>query len=444
MLSAAISMFMGTLSAWAADESVATVDVKGGLGIIHTVIDGDQETVFKDGANHIDFYGDQPVEVKFKFVPNVNPSVEVDGAAAQITDNECTVSVNPGAQVNVSTDIVTDANALNLLIDDATPLEYFQLDRKNRSVESGFQTIELQEGRTRVDLQILPFRGKLVYVRKNDTPQEISLGNQGYYQFQVQPGDCVLIVTNDGDEPEEPFVVTDPDGEFYLEIEDASTINAMYSGVKIPLTNGINTIPFAYGNFFEINPVEGYTIARVTRDGVDQQLGSTGYSEYLSDADPENDPNGVKYVVYTERGGSQEQDMATINVTGAEFIDSAFNDSLDYFDLTEGENLIKLSNSRGMTLFVEFKPNVRFEATINGEPVNCGTYSCELNLTPGCVATISATDNSSSVDGIASTAQSFTVYNLQGIRLMDQVSADTLRTLAPGVYIINGHKVSVK
>ena len=52
--------------------------------------------------------------------------------------------------------------------------------------------------------------------------------------------------------------------------------------------------------------------------------------------------------------------------------------------------------------------------------------------------------NCSGIEGVDAESGLFTVYNLQGILVLRDASADELKALPAGIYIVNGKKVALK
>lgn len=82
------------------------------------------------------------------------------------------------------------------------------------------------------------------------------------------------------------------------------------------------------------------------------------------------------------------------------------------------------------------------EASVWTVTIPAGAYLVDGKNFQGAVITFTVDPNYVGVEGIE-TEDTVTVFNLQGIRLLDGADKAALRTLAPGLYIVNGKKVAI-
>lgn len=131
------------------------------------------------------------------------------------------------------------------------------------------------------------------------------------------------------------------------------------------------------------------------------------------------------------------------NVTVSSDTDIPFEVSRDYWIAVPDYSNMSLHEGTVLSI-VSGQTDKNIDVKVNGLSVSA-TDGCEYYVTVDCDMDIAVSDaDSSGVDNICTDgADRVTVYNLQGIRLLEDVGRDAVESLPAGLYIINGVKTVV-
>lgn len=252
-------------------SSRITVD---GLIGVRQALAGESPLTLAEGENFLDFEQGTTATLSIEFFPGTTPVVTVDGIPADITDDECRIVLNGGENVTVQTGCPYSESKLNLIVDNAQAVSYIQFDYVNQEFFDGFQTLDVR-GNTKLEMSINA-RDKYQYVALNGKELDIAYNTPGFYSAYVNPGDRLVIVTDNGDRPVDPPVVKEPDGILTLSVNNASGLNCAVKGELVDLHDGANEVGFYTYGWIEISPVEGFVITRVLLDEVEQEITPAG------------------------------------------------------------------------------------------------------------------------------------------------------------------------
>lgn len=109
-------------------------------------------------------------------------------------------------------------------------------------------------------------------------------------------------------------------------------------------------------------------------------------------------------------------------------------------------NSFKVNSDSKWTNVVLYGKYTASEATPFADRVviNLGEYVGTMYMTNFKVYGPAANDDPSGVEKVETTLKNITVYNLNGVKVLDTDNANALNSLRPGIYVVNGKKVVIK
>lgn len=281
-------------------EVSSRFNISGLLGIVEMTVDG---TLFKpvEGENFLDYTDNNAVTVNVRFAPGSTPAVKVNDRPVEITELACTFQVSPDDTVLIDSGCPYDAHALNLLVDNAANVKYISFNYVNQEFHDGYNSIPVK-GNCTLEMSIAS-TDRYQYVALNGKELDIAYSTTGFYTAYVNPGDRLLVITDDGERPVVPPTPGVHDGSFTLDVPDADTVDVQLNFSSVDIQSGENVIEYSIDDSFSISAKEGYVLRSVTLNGEDQPLERVGYDIFIS-KDMHSRINGSHIVVTVEKPNS--------------------------------------------------------------------------------------------------------------------------------------------
>ncbi len=109
----------GTLRIEATENMIkpAEMNITGVLGIRTLFVDYQLQTSLREGERVIKLVGEDKALLKVNFMPDVNPSLTLDGEPVVIENDAVEVTVLSGSTVEITTDIIAEEDKINAIAD---------------------------------------------------------------------------------------------------------------------------------------------------------------------------------------------------------------------------------------------------------------------------------------------------------------------------------------